>query len=288
MTFVNSTETCRIFYKNMANFKQLNKMNYLRELEIAKKAAYEAAGVIQGYQQKHNFTVDFKGRNDLVTDADVKAERTIINRIKKEFPHDEIMAEETQQEKFMPAERTWIIDPIDGTTNFVHGFPVYCVSIGFWEDEKAKAGVVLEVNSSECFHAVAGEGAFLNGNRIQVSKLQNPQNAMIGTGFPYNDKSFTDGYLDLFEWLLHNAQSVRRPGSAAYDLCCVAAGRFDGFYEHSLQPWDVGAAALVIQEAGGIITDWQGGDNWLLGEYIIAGNASVHAFLLEAIRKNYK
>ncbi len=263
------------------------KSEYLDELEIAKRAVYVAAEVIKKFADLQNFLIDFKGRNDLVTEADVAAERKIIDLIESHFPNDEIMAEETEQEKFEPCGRTWIVDPIDGTTNFVHGFPIYCVSIGFWENNKPKAGVVLEVNSGECFHAVAGEGAFLNEEKIQVSGLQEPQNAMIGTGFPYNDKSFSGNYLDLFEWLLHNAQSVRRPGSAAYDLCCVAAGRFDAFYEHSLQPWDTAAAALIIQEAGGIVTDWQGGDGWLLGEYIAAGNPAIHAFLLDGIQENY-
>ncbi len=261
--------------------------NHYEELELAKRAAGESAEIIKRFAKKQNFEVGFKGRNDLVTEADVTAEQKIIELIESHFPDDKVIAEETEQDKFEPVERTWIIDPIDGTTNFVHGFPIYCVSIGFWENNKPKAGVVLEVNSGECFHAVAGGGAFLNEDKIHVSNLQEPQNAMIGTGFPYNDKSFSGNYLDLFEWLLHNAQSVRRPGSAAYDLCCVAAGRFDAFYEHSLQPWDVAAAALIIQEAGGVVTDWQGGNNWLLGEYIAAGNEAIHSFLLEAIRKNY-
>lgn len=260
---------------------------YVKEFEIAKKAAYEASEVIQNYQKKQSFNVDFKGRNDLVTNADVEAERTIIDCIKAQCADDEIVAEETQQKKVKPNGRTWFIDPIDGTTNFVHGFPLYCVSVGFWTDGEAKAGVVLEVNRDEFFWAVRGEGAFLNNNKIQVSTLKNSKNAMIGTGFPYNKKSFSGHYLDLFEYLLHNAQSVRRAGSAAYDLCCVAAGRFDGFYEHSLQPWDVGAAALIVQEAGGAVTDWQGGEDWLFGEHVVAGNNVVHKFLLDAIQKSY-
>lgn len=256
-----------------------------RELKIAKQAAYDASEVIQNYQEKQSYEVGFKGQNDLITDADVEAEEAIIGEIKTAFPGDKILAEETEQQTLKPKDRTWIIDPIDGTTNFVHNFPVYCVSIAFWENMNPRTGVVLEVNSSECFHAVAGEGAFLNDEKIHVSGLEDPENAMIGTGFPYNKKSFTGNYLRLFEYLLHHTQSVRRPGSAAYDLCCVAAGRYDGFYEHSLKPWDVAAGALIVREAGGINTDWEGGNNWLTGEQIAAGNPDIHPFLLDAIQE---
>lgn len=262
--------------------------NYFDELKIAKQAARSAAQIIREYGQKHSYTIDFKGSNNLVTNADLAAEYKIIEIIKNRFPDDQIMAEETEQKQFLPEDRTWIIDPIDGTTNFVHEFPIFCVSIALWKSRQPKVGLVLEVNSDECFEAVAGKGAFLNNENIQVSGLKKSRHAMIGTGFPYNDKSFSDEYLNLFKWLLHNTQSIRRPGSAAFDLCCVAAGRFDGFYEHSLQPWDVGAAALIIKEAGGIITDWEGGDNWLLGRHVVAGNKTIHSFLLKAIQLHYK
>src|SRR5699024_2290080 len=262
-------------------------MDYSKELEVAKEAARKAAALIQDYQNKRSFGVDFKGQNDLVTEADVDAEQAIKECIKDTFPEDRFIAEETETKKFMPQERTWLIDPIDGTTNFVHGFPIYCVSIGFWQQKAPKAGVVLEVNSGDCFYAIANEGAWLNGNQISVSTTENPQKAMLGTGFPYNNKSFAVNYLHLFEYLLHHTQSVRRSGSAAFDLCCVASGRYEGFYEHSLQPWDVGAAALIVQEAGGCVTDWQGGDDWLLGEYLIAANQSIHSFLLQIIQEQY-
>lgn len=259
--------------------------SHSKELEIAKKAAGKAANLIREYQQKRSFDVDFKGRNDLVTTADVEAEQVIIDVIKNVYPDDEIVAEESASDKDITEGRSWIIDPIDGTTNFVHGFPLYCVSIGFCDDGIAKVGVVLEVNSRDCFYAVAGEGAYLNDQDIKVSGVQDPQNAMIGTGFPYHKGGFTGDYLDLFEYVLHNTQSVRRPGSAAYDLCCVAAGWYDGFYEYSLKPWDIAAGALIVQEAGGKVSDWQGRDNWLQSEQLAAGNKRVHPFLLEAIRE---
>lgn len=253
------------------------------ELNIAKKAAESAAKIIRKYRKDRNFSVEFKGKNDLVTEADVKAEEEILSIIKKEFPNDHIMAEESSNKQEMPDGRTWLIDPIDGTTNFAHGFPVYCVSIGLWEDREPKMGLVLEVSSGECFTAIKEKGAFLNGNPITVSKQDNPSNALIGTGFPYNDLSLIDNYLRFFRMLMTTVQGMRRPGAASYDLCCVACGRFEGFYEYALNPWDVGAAALIVQEAGGKVTDWGGGNDWLFGKRIVAGNPAVHTFLVEEI-----
>src|SRR5699024_10483774 len=249
---------------------------YLSELSTAKKAAAEAAEVIRKYQRSNRFSVSFKGKNDLVTDADIKAEELILSIVKKNFPDDHILAEESSDLSELPDGRTWLIDPIDGTTNFAHGFPIYCVSIALWENGQPQMGLVLEVESNERYTALAGKGAYLNGEPIRVSGLDDPRHALIGTGFPYNDLSLADNYLAFFKMLMENTQGVRRPGAASYDLCCVASGRFDGFYEYSLSPWDVGAAALIVQEAGGIVTDWLGEDNWLFGERIIAGNPAVH------------
>ncbi|TYP95516.1 myo-inositol-1(or 4)-monophosphatase [Fodinibius salinus] len=259
---------------------------YLEELTVSKKAVKSAAEIIQNYQTERNFSVDYKGKNDLVTEADVKAEEQILSIIESNFPADYILAEESAEELTLPEERTWLIDPIDGTTNFAHGFPVYCVSIGLWENRKPQVGVVLEVSSGELFTALNGHGAYRNGNPISVSKCDDPQKAMVGTGFPYNDMSLVDHYLQFFRMLMNNVQAVRRAGAASYDLCCVACGRFDGFYEYALNPWDVGAAALIVQEAGGIVSDWKGSDNWLLGRRIMAGNAVVHDFLLDEM-ENY-
>ncbi len=261
--------------------------DFSEELEVAKLAASEAGEIIREHQLQQSFDVSFKGRNDLVTDADVAAEEAILSIISDQFPDDNVLAEESSQDLHLPEERTWLIDPIDGTTNFAHGFPVYCVSIGLWENSEPKAGLVLEINSQEVFEAQAGGGAFLNGESISVSGVEDSSQAMIGTGFPYNDLSLVDHYLDFFKWLLDQTQAVRRPGAASYDLCCVAAGRFDGFYEYSLNPWDVGAASLIVQEAGGIITDWKGGSDWLFGERIVAGNPEIHQFLLQAIQAQF-
>lgn len=257
------------------------------ELETAVKAAKAAGNVIRKYsEQNKHFDVDLKGKNDLVTDADLASEKEIIRIISEQFADDQILAEESSAEAVLTDERTWIIDPIDGTTNFAHGFPVFCVSIGFWVNREARAGVVLEVNQDELFTAEKGKGAFLNGLPVHVSNGSDPGNALIMTGFPYKDLNLLDDYLKLFKSLIQNTHGVRRPGSAAYDLCCLAAGRCEGFYEYGLSAWDVAAGSLIIQEAGGIVTDWSGGERWLFGERYVAGNAAVHPFLLDQIKEH--
>lgn len=261
--------------------------DYTIELNVARKAADAAAKIIREYQSASSFSVSYKGKNDIVTDADLKSEQKILSMIHEQFPDDLILAEESSDDITLPEERIWLIDPIDGTTNFTHGFPVYCVSIALWEHRRPQMGLVLEVSRNERFSALASHGAYLNGNAISVSSLEDSQYALVGTGFPYNDLSLVDNYLEFFRMLIHRIQGVRRAGAAAYDLCCVACGRFDGFYEYSLNPWDVGAAALIAREAGGTVSDWRGGDNWLLGERIVAGNPSIHQFLLEEIQKQF-
>lgn len=261
--------------------------DYSEELKIAKEAAHSAADIIRDFLNSHDLKINFKGKNDLVTEADVTAEKEILRIIRDAFPDDQILAEETSHQQVLPEKRTWMVDPIDGTTNFAHGFPVFCVSIALWEKQEARLGLVLEVNREECFYAIKGEGAFLNDNAIHVSSVDELQYSMIGTGFPYNDLSLLQNYLKFFEWLIHRTQGVRRPGAASYDLCCVAAGRFDGFYEYSLNPWDVGAASLLVQEAGGKVTDWAGGDNWLFGKRIVAGNTEIHGLLEKAIKEHF-
>jgi myo-inositol-1(or 4)-monophosphatase len=258
--------------------------NFDKELKTAKKAAKEASNIIKKYTDGMSFNVQLKGKNDLVTDADLASEKKIIKVIKDAFPEDAILAEESHQKTSLPDGRVWIIDPIDGTTNFAHGFPVYCVSIAFWDDKSPKVGLVLEVANMELFTAVKDGGAFLNGNEITVSPNAEPASSLIGTGFPYKNLDLVDNYLKMFKRMMSKTHGVRRPGSAAWDLCNVACGRFEGFYEYGLNAWDVAAASLIIEEAGGKITDWSGGDNWLFGERIIAGNTMIHGFLQDELQ----
>jgi len=256
-----------------------------KDLKIALKAARAGVETIKKFKSK-SLNVQKKGLNDLVTDADLATEETILGILRNECPDDEILAEETESDEKLTNARTWIVDPIDGTTNFAHDFPIYCVSVAMWENNQPKIGVVIEVNRNEEFTAIAGEGAKLNGEPISVSDTTKPENAFVATGFPYNDLSVVDPYLKLFRHLMEELQGIRRPGAASFDLCCVACGRFDGFFEYSLHAWDVAAAALIIQEAGGLVTNWTGTEDWLFGQRMVAGNSDIHAHLLKRIKEH--
>lgn len=263
-------------------------MNYLKELETAQKAASEAVKIIRAYRKDESFSIQLKRKNDLVTDADVASEKKIIEVIKAAFPEDQFLAEESNTHTELPIGRVWIIDPIDGTTNFSHGFPPYCVSIAFWEDGDAKVGLVLEVANNEWFWAVEGEGAYLGDKKLSISTITNPSKALIATGFPYSQFELVDPYLQVLKNMMQKTHGIRRAGAASYDLCCVAAGRVDGFYEYGLNPWDVAAGILIIKEAGGISTDWRGEQNQLFGKRIITGNPSICEFLQEQLKECFK
>lgn len=254
------------------------------DLKVALEAARAGVKKIKSYQSK-SLDIQEKGNHDLVTDADIETEKVILEYLKDHFPDDEVLAEESENEEKLTSKRTWIIDPIDGTTNFAHGFPVYCVSVGLWEHKKPRAGVVIEVTRNEEFTAVAGEGAWLNGERISVSETPEPRQAFIGTGFPYDDLTLVNSYLDLLRHLMQELQGIRRPGSACFDLCCVACGRYDAFFEYSLHAWDVAAAGLIVEEAGGVISDWNGENEWLFGQRMVAGNPEIHEYLLQQIKE---
>ncbi len=255
------------------------------ELEIARKAAFAAADLIRDYHTEHSgLGIRYKGRHDLVTKADIASEEIILSYIKDAFPDDEILAEESTGVEALSDRRTWIVDPIDGTTNFAHEFPLFCVSIALYQNKSALMGLVYEVNQGELFTAEKGDGAKLNGKPIEVSDITQPDEALFGTGFPYRDLELIDDYLQLFKVFMEETQGVRRPGTAAYDLCCVAAGRFDGFYEYALAPWDVAAASLIVREAGGLVSDWEDDQKWLFGKRIIAGNPEMHKYILGRIQ----
>lgn len=262
-------------------------MSYQKELEIAKKAANEAALVIRAFSENENFKIQLKGKNDLVTDADLASEKKILEVINSEFPKDQFLAEESNQYTELPKGRVWIIDPIDGTTNFAHGFAPYCISIALWEDGTPKVGLVLEAAHNELFWAVEGEGAFLNDRKLSISQITEPGRSLLATGFPYSVFHLVDNYLSLLKSLMQKTHGIRRPGAASYDLCCVAAGRVEGFFEYGLSPWDVAAGSLIIKEAGGQVKDWNGNENWLFGKRIIAGNTELITFLQNEIKDNF-
>jgi myo-inositol-1(or 4)-monophosphatase len=211
-----------------------------------------------------------KSVNQLVTDFDIQTERTLIEQLQKEIPDSGFITEESQIEQNSNKEYVWIIDPIDGTTNFIHGLPVYSISVALMRNNGLILGVVYELNQDELFYAEKGKGAFLNGKSIQVSGTLQLSNSLIATGFPYYDYKRIDPYLASLKELMRTTQGVRRMGSAAVDLAYVAAGRFDAFYEYSLNPWDVAAGILIVQEAGGTISGFHQDKNPLFDKEIIA------------------
>lgn len=237
----------------------------------------ESAGVfIRKERQTFDLkSVEQKGLNDLVSYVDKEAEKMIVEGLSKILPGSDFITEEgtaqTDGKEF-----TWIIDPLDGTTNFIHGLPIFAVSIGLRHLDEIILGVVYEINFHECFYALKGEGAFCNGTPIKVSKAANLGESLIATGFPYSAFNQIDAYLDALKMLMQKTHGIRRLGSAAMDLCYVAAGRADGFFEFNLKPYDVAAGALIVKEAGGMVTDFRQGDDYLFGREILASNGLIH------------
>lgn len=215
--------------------------------------------------------IEFKGVHDLVSYVDKESEKRIIAALQIVLPESGFIAEEGTCSK--RGERfNWVIDPLDGTTNYIQGVPIYAVSIGLLDGDELVLGVVYEVGRQECFYAWKDGGAYLNNQQIRVSTRSDMNNALLATGFPYSDFSRMDEYLELLKWTMTNARGVRRLGSAATDLAYVACGRFDAFWEYDLKPWDVAAGAVIVKEAGGVVTDYKGGNDYLFGKEIVASN----------------
>lgn len=255
-----------------------------RELELALAAAAEAATILENRSGADR--VREKGRADLVTAVDEESERAIEARIRQAFPSDRFVAEEFSSSSG-GAGRRWIVDPVDGTVNYVHGHPFSCVSIAFADEQGPAVGVINAPFLGEVYHAVRGGGAYLNGEAIRVSSVEDLSASLIATGFPFRKgKGNPSVYFDLVEELVMSTHGVRRAGAAALDLAYVAAGRVDAFLEIGLSPWDVGAGILLVQEAGGEVSGWPGDDEEPLGSgRILASNGRVHAQLQEVAGK---
>ena len=248
-------------------------------LNVATMAARRGGDtLLRQLKQLDKLKVEQKGRNDFVSEADRAAERAVIGTIRKHYPDHAILAEESGQDG--ESDHVWIIDPLDGTTNFLHGFPVFCVSIALTIKGRIAHAAVYDPLRQELFSASKGAGAQLDGRRIRASQTRSLDRALLGTGFPYRDSNLAlDPYLAMFRKGLEHAAGVRRPGSAALDLCYVAAGRYDGFWETGLKPWDIAAGALLIREAGGIISGLDGSENYLESGHVLAGSPRIYAAL---------
>jgi len=254
-----------------------------RYLQVAIAAAKEA-GRVQMLHLGHSHRVEYKGDIDLVTVVDKLSEKAIVERITAAFPDHDLLAEETLFEK-KGSPWKWIIDPLDGTTNYFRGYPCFCVSIGLEVDGEVKLGVVYNPVLDELFHAERGGGAFLNGKPISVSRVNDLNRSFLCTGFPYDVREYADFYLRYFREFIIRSFAIRRPGSAAIDLSYLAAGRFDGFWELKLHPWDVAAGGLIITEAGGKVTDFKGGLFGIYSGEMLASNGLIHEEMLEVIRE---
>jgi len=251
-------------------------------LNIAVRAARRAGEVIvRSLVRLESLEVTSKGRNDYVSEIDRAAERDIIDIIHKHYPDHAILAEESGGSG--DNDTVWIIDPLDGTTNFLHGFPVFAVSIAVQQRGRLEIGVIYDPMRQEVFTAARGEGAHLENRRIRVSKQRGLEGALLATGFPYReDERYADNYFAMFRMLASMTAGVRRPGSAALDLAYVAAGRVDGFWEMGLKAWDTAAGTLMIREAGGRVGTL-GGDEYRLGPNIVAGAPKVYEALIAAL-----
>lgn len=253
-------------------------------LNIAVKAARRAATVInRASTQIDLLTVETKTPNDFVTEVDRAAEKAIIDVLREAYPGHGILAEESG-ESGADSEFVWIIDPLDGTTNFIHGFPQYAISIALTKNGVLEHGVVYDPTRNELYTASRGGGAYLNDRRIRVSRRVRLSDALLGTGFPYRTFDHVDAYLAMFRELTQKSAGIRRPGAAALDLAYVAAGRLDGFWEMGLAPWDMAAGVLLIQEAGGLVSDLSGDSNFMTTGNVVAGTPKVFGQLLPIIQ----
>ena len=232
--------------------------------------------------------VEIKSLNSLVSFVDKKAEEMLVEGCIKILPEAGFITEEETIEKSADKEWLWIIDPLDGTTNFLHSLPFFSISVALQNRGKTVMGLVCEVNRRELFYALKNEGAFLNGKKISCSSTEKLADSLLATGFPYYDFGKRDAYLNLLGELMPKCRGIRRLGSAALDLAYTACGRFDAFFEYSLAPWDVAAGAFIVEEAGGIVTDFSGGDNYLYGKEIFATNRGINQEMSELLQSHFK
>ena len=254
-------------------------------LTTAVKAARKAGSLIlRASEDIHLLTINKKSVNDFVTEVDLASEEMIISTLKEAYPNHAFLGEETGLSD--EAENIWIIDPLDGTTNFIHGFPQYCISIALQQRGEITHALVYDPHRNDLFTASKGSGAYLNDRRIRVSKKLKLKDSLIGTGFPFRDFKHLKTYINIFEDVVLNTSGVRRPGAAALDQAYVAAGWFDGFWEIGLSKWDVAAGGLIVKEAGGIVSDFSGKDNWLESGNIICANARIYEPFKKLIQKH--
>jgi len=234
-------------------------------------------------ENRVNLNVEVKGRHNYVTHVDKGAEEMLVNGLSALLPESGFIAEEDTSTK-RGAKYNWVIDPLDGTTNYIHGLPPYAISVALMADDEIILGVVYEMALKECFYAWKGGQAYLNGKEIHVSKTDKVSDSLIATGFPYTDFAHLSYFMETVRFFIENSHGLRRLGSAATDIAYVACGRFEAFYEYGLSPWDVAAGILIVKQAGGKVSDFKGGNNYIFGGEIVISNELVFDEFLEDVK----
>jgi len=254
-------------------------------LNIAVRAARAAGNIIiRQIDQAHDLPASEKSKNDYVTEVDKQAEAVIIDTLLKAYPKHAILAEESGTRG--KSDYVWIIDPLDGTTNFMHGFPHFAVSIALQHKGKLQQAVIYDPFRQELFTSSRGDGAYLNDRRIRVSKRKNLEGALLGTGFPFGESANIDRFIKTCRILMPLTAGIRRAGAATLDLAYIACGRLDGFWEFGLKPWDIAAGALLIEEAGGLVSDIKGGDSYLESGNVLTAAPGIHEAMLSLLDDN--
>jgi len=264
-------------------------MEYKEICYAVREIATEAGNFIrEQHLNRDGLKIETKGKHNFVTEVDKKTEILLIKKLALLLPDSGFIAEEGTSSK--RGERlNWVIDPLDGTTNFIHGAPPFAVSIGLLDGDELVVGVIYEIMEDACFYAWKNGGAYLNGKSIHVSQVNTIDESLIATGFPYSNYEHITAFMETVDWFMKNSQGLRRLGSAATDIAYVACGRYDGFYEYGLNPWDVAAGIIILKEAGGTVSDFKGKNDYLFGEQIICSNGKTHQEFQETVyRMIYK
>jgi myo-inositol-1(or 4)-monophosphatase len=263
-------------------------MNYSKVCENARTLVQKTAKFIEREQKnRKDLGTISKGEHNFVTMVDKEAEKMLVNGLSKLIPESGFIAEEGTSDK--KGDRyNWIIDPVDGTTNFIHGMAPYAISVALMDYNDIVVGIIYEIGAHECFYAWKGSPAYLNGKIIKVSDAPKVSDCLVGTGFPYTNFKYLDGFMKSVRYFMENSHGLRRLGSAATDIAYLACGRFDAFYEYGLKPWDVAAGVLILKQAGGRAGDFDGGSDYLFGEEIVASNSEVFDEFQSLIRKLIK
>jgi myo-inositol-1(or 4)-monophosphatase len=259
-------------------------MNLEKLCEDVRGIVGTTAGFIKDELDKRiDLNIEVKGRHNYVTHVDKGAEKMLVDGLALLLPESGFIAEEGTSTK-RGEKYNWIIDPLDGTTNYIHGLPPYAISVALMADDEIVLGVIYEVSQKECFYAWKGSKAFLNGKEIHVSNTTKVNESLIATGFPYTDFSYLSFFMDTVRFFMENSHGLRRLGSAATDIAYIACGRFEGFYEYGLSPWDVAAGILIVKQAGGRVSDFKGGKDYLFGGEIVISNSLIFDEFLEDVR----